>query len=698
MKTRLIPLLLFLALNAAAQVEPEPDRTAIIEQRLEQIAESMEDEDLDYSELFDRLMIYLDFPLNLNTADEGDLYGMGLLANDQIREFLEYRRKYGALLSIYELPYIPGWNSETVQTILPFIEVKPDLGREKITWEKLIKYAKHDLFVRYQRDLEEKKGYKAISPEELAENPNSRYLGSPDKVYMRYRYRYADRISFGITAEKDSGEEFFKGSQPNGFDFYSAHLFLSDFGVVKDLAIGDFQARFGQGLTFWSGLGFNRKSSFSVSTEQFGGGLGAYTSVNENLFLRGGGATVSLGDVEVTAFYSGKKIDGNLVESSDSTGFDDVETVVSSFQESGYHRTPREVEDKNSIFQEHFGAHLHYRKGRFQIGATAVHMRLDGGLRRKFVPYSRFRFNKGENTVMGLDYTWNYRNFHFFGETSRSENGAFATLNGVNVDLHPRLQVNVTMRHYERDFQGIASAAFGEGSQIENETGVYFGVELRPFKRWKVNAYIDQFKFPWLRYRTDAPTQGSDFFTQVEYHASSRTTFYARYRDRSRRINASETAEGAKNLVDNPRRSIRLDMTHRASSRIRLRSRVEFSRYQRGEDPVSKGFMVYQDVSYTLKNLPLRISARYALFDTDTYDSRIYAYESDVLYAFSIPAYAGRGARTYVLFKYDLGRNVDLWLRWAQTYYTDRNLIGSGLDEIEGNTRTEIKAQMRLKF
>lgn len=698
MKRRLTVIFAFMAFTALAQEKPDAERSAIIEQRIEQIAEAAEDENLDYTELFDRLMTYWNFPLNLNTATEDDLYGMGLLANDQIRNFLEYRRKYGDLLSIYELPYIPGWDFGITEAILPFIVIEPDRGREKITFNKLLKYGKHDLMVRYQRVLETQKGYSDISPEELAASPNSRYLGSPDKLYMKYRYRYSDRVSFGVTGEKDSGEEFFRGSQPDGFDFYSAHVFLSDIGPVKHLAIGDYQARFGQGLTFWTGLGFNRKSSFTVSTDQFGRGLGAYTSVNENLFLRGAGTTVRIGDFDVTAFYSGKDIDGSLIESSDSIGFDDTETLVSSFQETGYHRTPREVANKNSIFQEHFGTHLNYRIPKLQIGATLVHMRVDGSLQRDLPIYGQFRFNGPENTVFGVDYAWDFRNFHLFGETARSESGGLATINGLNIEMHPRLLVNITMRHYDRDFQGIASAAFGEDSQIENETGIYFGIEMRPFKRWKINAYMDQFKFPWLRYLTDAPTEGYDFFTQVEFQASSRTQIYVRYRDRMRRLNARQTDEGVKNLVDNPRKSMRLDFSHRASSQIRLRSRIELSQYRRGEEPNSNGFMVYQDITYSIRKIPLRITARYALFDTDTYDSRIYAYENDVLYAFSIPAYAGRGTRTYVLLKYDLSRNVDLWFRWAQSYYTDRRIVGTGLDEIQGNTKTEVKAQVRLKF
>jgi len=264
--------------------------------------------------------------------------------------------------------------------------------------------------------------------------------------------------------------------------------------------------------------------------------------------------------------------------------------------------------------------------------------------------------------------------------------------------MNPRLLVNLTQRHYDRDFQGVASVGFGEGTLVENESGIYLGIEFRPFKRWKINAYIDQFRFPWLRFQTDAPSSGYDFFGQLEYQASGRTNIYLRYRDRLRQMNTREEVEGAEFLVDNPRKNLRLNFSHSASSQIRLRSRIELTEYGRGDEPVSRGFMVYQDVIWDVKKLPLRIAARYALFDTDNFDSRIYAYENDVLYFFSIPAYSGRGTRAYVLVKYEVGRNLDVWFRWAQTYFTDRQVIGSGLEEIQGNTRSEVKLQMRYTF
>lgn len=690
---------LILTSSLLAQVEEGVDRANIIEQRIEQIAEAAEDAELDYTTLFEQLTVYLDFPLNLNEASINELYGLGLLTNDQILNFADYREKYGDLFSLYELAYIDGWDQAAANLILPFVTVRPDEERDKITAKRLLDYGKHEFVFRWQRILEDQLGYAPVTPERLEENPNARYVGSPDKLYARYRYRYGDRISFGFTAEKDNGEEFFRGSQPNGFDFYSGHVYLKDFGMIKQLAIGDYQAQFGQGLTFWSGLGFNRKSSFTVSTAQAGRGITPYTSINENLFLRGGAITLNQGDFDFTAFYSGKRIDGNLTEiEPDSLGLAEAETLVSSFQESGFHRTPSEIEDKDAIFQEHFGGHLSYRMENLRLGITAAHMRLDGRIDRNTEEYSQFRFSGTENTAIGANYSWRVQNFLLFGETARSANGGIATVNGLNIEMNPRLLVNITQRYYARDFQPVASIGFGEGSTVENESGVYFGIEFRPFKRWKLNAFIDQFRFPWLRYQTDAPSSGYDFFGQLEYQATSRTNIYLRYRDRLRQINTREDVEGADFLVDNPRKNLRLNFSHRVSRNLRLRSRVEVSEYRRGEEPVSRGFMAYQDVIWDLNKVPLRISARYALFDTDTYDSRIYAYENDVLYFFSIPPYSGRGTRAYILLKYDLGRNIDLWFRWAQTYFTDRQVVGSGLEEIDGNSRSEIKFQVRFKF
>src|SRR5690606_21322162 len=142
---------------------------------------------------------------------------------------------------------------------------------------------RHELFVRYRRVLERERAY---SPE------NPKFPGSPNQIYTRYNYRLGTRLSYGFTAEKDPGEEFLTGNQPYGFDYWSAHFYAQDLGIFKELAVGDYQLQFGQGLVMWSGLAFG-KSAGAIGIARSGRDVLPYRSANENQFLRGAAATVA---------------------------------------------------------------------------------------------------------------------------------------------------------------------------------------------------------------------------------------------------------------------------------------------------------------------------------------------------------------------------------------------------------------------
>jgi hypothetical protein len=92
--------------------------------------------------------------------------------------------------------------------------------------------------------------------------------------------------------------------------------------------------------------------------------------------------------------------------------------------------------------------------------------------------------------------------------------------------------------------------------------------------------------------------------------------------------------------------------------------------------------------------MPVKIYMRYALFDTDTYDSRIYEYESDMLYSFSIPAFYDKGSRVYLMAKVSSSGNMDFWIKYSCTQYANKETISSGLYEIKGNRKSEIKMQV----
>jgi hypothetical protein len=132
---------------------------------------------------------------------------------------------------------------------------------------------------------------------------------------------------------------------------------------------------------------------------------------------------------------------------------------------------------------------------------------------------------------------------------------------------------------------------------------------------------------------------------------------------------------------------------------VTFRNRVELVWYDaQQKDRSQQGFLTYFDVGYQPANTRLSLNTRLQYFETEGYDSRIYAYESDVLYSFSIPQFAGKGMRYYINANYDVTKNMQVWIRWAQTIYQNQDAISSGLDLIPGNKKTEVKVQVMLNL
>ncbi len=664
------------------------------EQKIEKIAENT-DAELDYTDLIDDLEYLKKHPLNLNNTSFEELTKTSLLSDIQINNLLEHIKKNGKLISLYELQAIEGFDLETIYKILPYVYVSYDEKQRYFSLKEMINNGSSQVFIRYQRTLEEKSGFSEITDSALAANPNSRYLGTPEKIYLKYRFTYYNNISWGITAEKDAGEVLFKKDTiKGGFDFYSAHFFLKDFGIVKSLAIGDYSLQYGQGLTLWSGLGFG-KSSDVANIKKNAMGIKPYTSVDENLFMRGIATTIGFKGFEASAFFSRNKIDANI------SGIDSLNNeimYISSLQETGYHTTPSELNDKDAITETVFGSHVAYKNQKINIGATAYKTIFSARLVKDIQPYSQFEFNSKENTNLGIDYSYIIRNFNFFGEISRSENGGMAYLNGVVMSLDSKVSLSLLHRKYDKDYQVLFSSAFSENSKVANEQALYLGIVLNQYRYWTLTAYADNFIFPWLKYRTNAPSKGFDYLAQLNYKPSKKTEMYFRFRQENKQINNSNIS----NIIDfveaTVKQSYRFNVSYAISPSFSLKNRVEIAKYTVGNNASQKGYLIFQDVTYKRMKSPITISMRYSLFDSDSYDSRLYAFENDVLYAYSIPSFYYKGSRAYILVKYRVNRHIDLWLRLAQTYYSNKNIIGSGLTEIKGNKKTDISAQVRFKF
>jgi hypothetical protein len=116
----------------------------------------------------------------------------------------------------------------------------------------------------------------------------------------------------------------------------------------------------------------------------------------------------------------------------------------------------------------------------------------------------------------------------------------------------------------------------------------------------------------------------------------------------------------------------------------------------RHRGPGAQGFYTGQELTTRLKGS--RLTLGYGLFDTDDFNTRQYVPESDVLFAFAVPMLSGVGSRTFLLYQQDLTRKVDLWVKASHTRYRYQKTIGSGLEEIGGPERTEIRCQLRYRI
>lgn len=652
------------------------------EQQLENLTDADQTEPEDDSYL-QQLEQFRRTPVDLNIADINELRELRMLTDLQIINFISYRRLFGKFISIYELQAVPTWDVNTIRKLLPFITIasaasfRDDPG-------KFFKNGVHSFLFRYSQVTEKAKGFDKA-------NTGTKYLGSPQRLFFRYRYTYKNLLQFGLVSDKDAGEQFFKGAQNKGFDFYSFHLFARKMGIIQALALGDFTVNMGQGLIQWQSLAF-KKSAAVMDVKRQSAILRPYSSAGEFNFNRGAAITVKKGNVEGTAFVSIRQLSASFV--ADTINFEDY---ISSFQASGYHRTEAEVADKNSLRQTSFGGNIKYMGNRWQIGINAVQYNFSLPVQKRNEPYNLFAISGKSRHNISLDYSYTYKNLHFFGEAAADKNFNKAFLNGLLVSVDPRIDISFVQRTIAKDYQAVNGNAFTENTYPTNENGIYAGITIRPAAAWRLDAYGDIYKFPWLKYQVDAPSYGRDFLAQLTYIPNKQVEIYTRFKNESKQANQRDNTTATNYLVQLPKQNWRIQTSYKLDPAVTLRNRIEMTWYNKKENKET-GFLTFMDFIYKPIMKPFSGFVRLQYFETDSYNSRLYAYENDVLYSYSIPVFYDKGYRYYLTLNYDLTKRLSFWMRWAQTIYKDKTAIGSGLDEISGNRSTEIKCQVRYSF
>ena len=658
----------------AGQVENDN----LMGQITEYISENVS-EDMDYSEITERLSFYRKYPLNINKVDKEQLKELLFISPVHIEKIIAHRQENGLFQDILELQSIDGFDSELSRWLMNFVFVSPPDLLSGISLGQLINKSNHDFMIRFGKVLEKQKGF--IS----SDSANAIYSGSADRVFARYRFNYADKISVSVNMEKDAGEAFF-GTPGNGFDFYSANVSLRGGRFVKKFVVGDYALQFGQGLTMWSGLGFGKGAGLITVAKQ-AIGLRPYSSVNESSFLRGASATLNHNRVSLTPFFSFKKLDASLSDN----GYE-----INSMAVSGLHRTTAERETKNSVSQLVYGINSTYQKDGLNLGVTAYRTLLNIPIAKGSSLYERYHFSNRSLINLGYHYTYTYKNSYFFGEIAHSLSSGSAFLNGIISSLSSKVSGVLLYRNYARNYHSFFNQGLSESTNAINEKGFYTGLAFKFNRQFELISYFDFFRFPWLKFRVDAPSEGHELFAQLVYNLNKKFKITGRFKYQQKEENSDgANTGGLENVV---KQNYRIELIYKAGDSFSFRNRAEISFYRKGVIPSEFGVLSYQDMIYRPLSSKFSGNIRFALFNTPSFNSRIYAYENDVLYGYSVPAYQGKGLRCYINGRYTPYRGVDLWLRYALLSYSDQETIGSGNDLITGSQRSDVKVQLRFQF
>jgi hypothetical protein len=650
-------------------------------------------EGIDYASVYDALTQLYANPLDLNVATRDELEATYLLTQRQLTNLATYRAEFGDLLSVYELQAIPEFDVATIRRLLPFVTITTNRG----LFGALAAPTDNYLIVRYERLVEQQKGFTEATPDKKGNLP-TRYVGRPGQWYARYRYSRPRTFSIGLTMEQDPGEQ--TGWQPSarryGVDYVSFHAQVQNRGKWKNVLLGDYQLQIGQGLVLSAGFVLGKSAETVQTVRRPTLGTRPYTSLTESGFFRGATATYALHPtLDITLLAARNRRDANTTADSSADGL-----VATSLQTSGLHRTPSEIDDQGRLLETNIGAHLLYHNRRqTQLGLTVLRTTFDTFFRRRDLPYNQYEFTGTQNLVVGVHGGYIRRNWNLFGEVAHSSgsvtnSGGLGAVGGALVSLSKKVDMSMILRHYDRNFHSFYSNGFSEGSRTINESGVYAGLKYTVYRKLTVGGFFDYFAFPWLKYLVDTPSKGFDYLLQARYTPNRKTAFYAVYHEEHKQKNL--TLGKVKAVVGTTRWSYALNAEYVPMHGLSLRSRVQWGGFRYAGQPASRGFAVVQDA--TLEVRRLSISGRMALFATDDYDSRQYVYERDVLYAFSFPAYFNRGIRHYLLVQYNLNRHLDIWVRWARTDLTNQDTFGSDLDQIDASHKSEVKVQARWRF
>ncbi|NTU97919.1 MAG: helix-hairpin-helix domain-containing protein, partial [Chlorobiaceae bacterium] len=411
----------------------------------------------------------------LNTAGADEFRQLPWLGSADIRALLRERKK-AAITSLGRLASIIGkGKAEAVAPYIAFDAVRR--SRKKRTDGDFSGTFTSRVF----REIPLRRGV-----------IDGKYAAAAEKLSNRLKLSFS-RYTLTVVQERDIGE-------PELFDFTSMSLGASGIGILGTAAVGNYEVNLGEGLVIGQGRyyagGADVPSSVRLSSKR----LSPYSSSSEYGFFQGAAATFVLAPCELTVFSSANRVDAVINRK---TG------MITSFDDSGYHRTATERERKDRVTERVYGANLRYafKSGiaEGKIGGSWV--RYDYG-----VPMTMLG-GSSSSTLAGIEGEALIGGIGLFGEAAWAERPADSFSWTAGAEYEPVRGVNLLLavRSYGSNYYSPFASAFAErGEHGGNEQGIHAGAGFRLSDRLSVSGYYDRFRFPLLDDHCPFASDGHD--------------------------------------------------------------------------------------------------------------------------------------------------------------------------------------------
>lgn len=654
---------IFLAL--ALPVYAQTDTTERIDEDIIDNILGESTEETENSELIDIIENLKDNPVNINSADINELQRIPYIDFNTAEKIIKHREAYGKFFSKEELYSIKDIYADIVNKIIPLVTVGEE--NENLS-HNLTRYITQSSYSGTQIKFRSRMS-KSLQPQDGY--TDNKFEGSQVKLYNRLICKYSENIQAGVLLEKDAGEK-------AANEFTSAHLSLKHFIIFDQIIAGDFNLQFGQGLAVWSPYGFSKGMDAISPAKKSGNAIVPYTSTDENNFFRGIAFTSSWKRLKFSGYISKNYFDASIDTSSNS---------ILSVPLDGYHRTENELSKRKTASETSFGMNFSLALNKnINVGIFIYHSLFD----KAFQPEADFDRAGSSFSYYSFYYDFYFLNLNIFGESVYNGKSA-ASLISLQFSNNDNFLFLISVRDYPKNYVNLHGLGFGERAKdLNNEFGIYSGI------KWKlpialINFYFDQFKFPAETYQNPMPSEGNELTLGINSKPfkSIDTKFVYRCQNKE----AGTALDNLIRIVRRTRQSYRLEMGGKPDKNIRLKSRIEFDSFTFKDIASEKGIAFYNEVG-VMPYKQIEILGRIIFFRTNSFNSAIYEYESSFNGMLSNVALYGEGLRWYFILRYKILSQIELSVKYSETYKPGEKTLGSGYNTINGNLDNSIYIQL----